>query len=196
MNKREQLIEDAKQAIAAVLLDRGEDGKYGTFQAAAEAAFAVFERCTTCNGTGGDEVGPLMPWEPCEGCDGSGVSRAVQAEPLGTLSKPEGTLTDAANRVVEWLGWLEEQSPIGAMSLQADDLRRLVDHARTEQGDAKLPENFGQGEPPDAEVLAALQAYDWGVAGSDEPQTLADWPEEYVKDMRAALRAAAEAGGE
>lgn len=59
--------------------------------------------------------------------------RALTAseEPLGTLAEPEGTILDAADRVAEWLEWLGETSPLGAMSLQADDLRRLVDAARS-----------------------------------------------------------------
>lgn len=59
------------------------------------------------------------------------LNRSVESEPLGTFAEPLGTLSDAANRVSAWLGWLEEQNALGAASLQADDLRRLVDHARS-----------------------------------------------------------------
>lgn len=58
-----------------------------------------------------------------------------EREALGTLAEPENTLRDAADRVAGWLHVLPEVSPTGAMSLQADDLRRLVDHARTEEGE-------------------------------------------------------------
>ena len=50
-----------------------------------------------------------------------------------------------------------------------------------------------QGEPTDAQVEAALNAYDPQAATDDD---VADWGEEHVADMRAALRAALAAGRE
>ena len=75
---------------------------------------------------------------------------APKPVPHGTFAEPLGTLIDAANRVSSWLEWLQEQNALGAASLQADDLRRLVDHARALQSEP--PEDY-----PDAESLSYLR---------------------------------------
>lgn len=147
----------------------------------AKIAFAVFEKAhaSTSDAAEREEISRIIDGHIdvpvssrlaiARSLQGNGFRRS---EPLGTLADPLGTILDAADRVAEWVDRLDGA---GAMSLQADDLRRLVDHAR-------LP----QGEPSDAQVLAALNA--WNVINPGE--SLSDYAYSNVSHMRAALRAA------
>ena len=63
----------------------------------------------------------------------------LSGEPMGTIAEPMGTLTDAADRVAEWVDRLDG---LAGMSLQADDLRRLVDHAHSAGNDVELADRL------------------------------------------------------
>jgi len=77
----------------------------------------------------------------------------VRSAPLDTFAEPVGTLRDAADRVAGWLHILDNRNPMAAMSLQADDLRRLVDHARKR----RVVGEYGGAVPPNAEERARVR---------------------------------------
>jgi len=99
----------------------------------------------------------------------------LKTVPAPTDDEREALLAEADALVESWdhRGSWSADSPVGMVMRLARALRR-----------SEVPEP--QGEPSDARVLAALNAYD--PAGATED--LSDYSPEHVQDMRAALRAA------